>query len=452
MNLNLNPTNREIHLAIQNFREQQQIFQSKAKYKVVPKGRRFGLTKGAANDFIESALNREFSKGLWGDVINANIDRYIERYFMPHLKKLPKNLWEWKKQDKIVFIKDAYIDFRSADNPENWEGFGYDKSFLNEAGIILKNEYLWDHAIRPMYWDYPYGNHVIGGTPKGRGKFWELYQRAKDPAQSKYAGFTFSSFDNPYLDHAALKEEMKDMPERVIRQEIYAEFLEDTGVVFRNAQLVMVATPKPPVQNHMYVIGADLAKVQDWTVITVYDREDNTQVYQDRFKTLGWPFIKGRIKAVADHYNKALVVLDATGVGDPIADDLLRAGVAVEPFKFTNESKKQLVEKLSNYIELKRIKMLPLEETKREFENFTYDISATGKILYEAPVGFNDDIVMSHALAVWALQPLAREEDAKDPTPTQLALARAKQKYDEQYNNDSGDGFDQWETPTEDIY
>ena len=83
-------------------------------------------------------------------------------------------MWNWRKQQKILEINGAYIDFRSIDNPENLEGMGYDKGFLNEAGIILKNEYLWNNAIKPMFWDFPNVKVVIGGTPKGKGIFHEL--------------------------------------------------------------------------------------------------------------------------------------------------------------------------------------------------------------------------------------------------------------------------------------
>ena len=37
-------------------------------------------------------------------------------------------------------------------------------------------------------------------------------------------------------------------------------------------------------------MGVDLAKYQDYTVIAVYDRANNSQVYQDRFNKLDWPF------------------------------------------------------------------------------------------------------------------------------------------------------------------
>ena len=403
---------------IQNFPAQQQIFDHPARFKIVVKGRRFGMTRGAANDFVLEAIEERFSRGLWVDTVNTNIDRYIERYFLPQLGLLPRTMWDWRKQDKILLINKSYIDFRSADRPENIEGFGYDKFFVNEAGIVLKDEYLWNNAIRPMLWDFS-ASGVIGGTPKGRGVFQKLFEQGKDPKQEKmYKSFKFTSFDNPYLPIDVIQEEIKDMPERVVQQEVYADFLDDTGVVFRNVSEICTAVEKRPKPGRIYVIGADLAKVQDFTVLTVYDRTNNNQVYQERFNKLEWPFQKARIKALSEKYNHALVSLDSTGLGEPIYEDLQRAGVPVEPFKFTNESKKQLVEKLSVFIEQKKLKMLANEDTIREFNNFTYDISSSGKIRYEAPTGQHDDIVMSHALAVWQLRETYKVE--QQPATTLL--------------------------------
>lgn len=401
-------------LPIVNFAKQQTIFDNTAKHRIVAKGRRFGLTKGASNDFIKTALQKKFKRGLWVDTVNTNIDRYIERYFGPVFSKLPDRLWSWRKQDKIVVIRDSFIDFRSADRPENIEGFGYDKYFINEAGIVLKNSYLYHNAIRPMLWDYD-ATGVIGGTPKGKGLFNELYLRGLDEEQPRFASFKFSTFDNPFLNHQEILEEMKSMPERVARQEIYADFLEDTGVVFTGVGDVAILAPKEPIREHLYIIGCDIAKAEDFTVITVYDRKDNKQVFQMRFNKIEWPFQKQKIMEVSKKFNNALVYLDASGIGDPIADDLLRAQVPVEPVKFTNEQKKMMIEKLANWIELKYCYLLNLEETKNEFNSFTYEISSTGRIQYEAPVGFHDDIVMSHALAIWGLQPIyiKQEEEKK---------------------------------------
>ena len=441
----------EIELPIKNFPKQQAIFQHPAKYKIAVKGRRFGLTKGAANDFIKCALEGTFNKGLWVDTVNSNIDKYIERYFIPHLNKLPKGIWEWRKQAKMLNIGEAYIDFRSADTPETMEGFGYDKAFLNEAGIILKNEYLWNNAIMPMFWDYPNAQVVIGGTPKGRGKFFELAERGKDTTQTNYKTFHYTSFDSPFEHiHKAIRDDIDQMPERVVQQEIYAQFLEDTGVVFRGFMEIMDAAPKKPITGHRYIMGVDLAKVEDYTVIAVYDATNNKQVYQARFNKIDWGMQKARIASTAQHFGDtdgpASVVIDATGVGDPIVEDLGRLGIPVDPIRFTNDKKRQMIEKLVNWIETGKIHMINIPETVTELRNFTYDISEySDRIRYNAPRGFHDDIVIAHALAVWRLNPLVKEAVARPKTRIRLSYERQlKQKEYEQAEEINPGDWNEW--------
>lgn len=425
----------KIELHIKNFPAQQQIFDAKERYIIVPKGRRFGITRGAANNYIKMGLKGEFKQGLWGDVVNSNIEKYIQRYFVPHLKKLPANLWKWSKDPHTVYIKDSYIDFRSAERPESWEGFGYDYMFLNEAGIILKSQYLWENAIKPMLWDTDCKS-VIGGTPKGGGgEFQKLYQRGIDASQPDYKSFRFTPFDNPYIDHQRIRDDMKDMSELSIKQEIYAEFLEDAGVVFRGVSEAAILDPREPENDHLYVMGVDLAKVQDFTVITVYDRKDNHQVFQWRFNQLEYDTVRTRIKMVSDRYHKALVHLDSTGVGEPIFEDLSRMGVPVEAIHFTNELKKQLIEKMSNWIQLKTCYLLDLKETKDELNQFTYDFSEkTGRIIYGAPVGFHDDIVISHALAIWGLQPIIKGENKEEMSIIQRDIYEKKKQSEDEAN------------------
>ena len=133
-----------------------------------------------------------------------------------------------------------------------------------------------------------------------------------------------------------------------------------------------------------------------------------------KFNNLEWPAIQGRIQHVSRKYNNALVILDSTGVGEPVNDMLSRAGVPVEAIHLTNELKKQIIEKLSNWIELRNFYMLNDPDTINELNAFTYDISDKGRIFYNAPVGFHDDIVIAQGLAVWGLQPVIRREITSD--------------------------------------
>ena len=195
------------------------------KFTIVTKGRRFGATHGAAIAYIEKLLCGE-GPFLWGDTIHANIDRYFERYFLPTLKK-NKIKFHFNKKNKQLTINGQYMDFRSADKPENWEGFGYKEIFLNEAGIILNNDYLYTNAILPMLLDYPDSRLIAAGVPKGKlnkmgaeHKFYFLYKRAKTDT-SKYRLLQYTSYDNPLLraeDIAELEKEMELMDPEQVRQ------------------------------------------------------------------------------------------------------------------------------------------------------------------------------------------------------------------------------------------
>lgn len=202
-----------------------------ARFILVPAGRRFGKTKGVANAAIEWLA--EGKKILWGDTISGNIDRYVERYFKPEIT-FPYS-YSGLKKVLACDISGGYIDFRSADRPENWEGFGYDVIILNEAGIILKNEYLFTNSVMPMLMDSPGSKLFAVGTPKGKKvkgerehRYYSMYRRALsgDPL---YQAFKYSSYDNPFLSKDDIKElegEIRLMNPSMVQQEIYAEFVD----------------------------------------------------------------------------------------------------------------------------------------------------------------------------------------------------------------------------------
>lgn len=205
-----------------------------AKFIVVACGRRWGKTKGACNGSIEWMI--EGKKILWGDTISSNIDRYVDRYFKPELNASGIN-YNWSAQKKLLELPEfgGYMDFRSADRPENWEGFGYDVIILNEAGIILKNDYLYTNAVIPMLMDSPNSKLIAIGTPKGKTtknnkehRFYSLYKRAIDD-DPLHQLFQYSSYDNPFLSQTDVKEledEMRIMNPQMVQQEIYGEFVD----------------------------------------------------------------------------------------------------------------------------------------------------------------------------------------------------------------------------------
>ena len=87
------------------------FFGSKARTKIISKGRRFGLTKGFANYAIDR-MTEGVSPVLWVDTVYANIDRYVERYFLPVLVRIPSKYWTWRAQKKELSIFSSKLDLR----------------------------------------------------------------------------------------------------------------------------------------------------------------------------------------------------------------------------------------------------------------------------------------------------------------------------------------------------
>ncbi|EYB68853.1 hypothetical protein DEIPH_ctg017orf0231 [Deinococcus phoenicis] len=212
------------------------LFESDAKFRIHPKGRRFGMTRGAAHAYIEWML--EGRQLLWGDTILANIRRYVERYFEPALKadSIP---YTWNLTEKILRVGQGFTDFRSADHPENWEGFGYHVIFLNEAGIILEGEKgqgMFQNSVMPMLADFPDSTLIAAGVPKGKNLFHTLHQQAVGGAPG-YHHRTFTSYDNPFLSRASLRDleaQMLRLGGRLlVDQEIYGKFVDATSDAMR---------------------------------------------------------------------------------------------------------------------------------------------------------------------------------------------------------------------------
>ncbi len=263
------------------------------------------------------------------------------------------------------------------------------------------HEDRWALEFRPSIMD-THGRVIFTGTPAGKNWYFQLYTRGQDPHQTDYKSWSFSSYTNPYLDPKELDEFKRDMPELAFRQEILGEFLDEVGSVFRNVKDCVKGALAAPQENHRYVVGCDLAKHEDFTVVCVLD-DNGALCHFDRFSQLDWVFQSKRILSICQQYNGARLLIDSTGVGDPIYDQLRRMNVQVEGYKFTNASKKDLVENLSLAIDSHTISFPAIPELINELGLFGYKISPAGVTTYSAPEGYHDDCVISLALAAWQI-------------------------------------------------
>jgi hypothetical protein len=228
-----------------------------------------------------------------------------------------------------------------------------------------------------------------------------MHTRGLDPTEKDYQSFTFPSHVSPFFPAKEWEEAQRTLPADVFRQEYQAEFLEDSAGVFRNIESCLLSESElaRPLYPRSVVIGCDVAKHTDWTVLIAMDAESGRCFAKERFNHLDWPIQKERIIAFCRRH-KGRLILDATGVGDPIFDDLKRVLPDVEGFKLTPASKTSLIQRLMVAVEQQKIRWSAAwEDLIAEMRRYEYQISPSGGIQYNAPSGYHDDCVIALALA-----------------------------------------------------
>lgn len=180
-----------------------------------------------------------------------------------------------------------------------------------------------------------------------------------------------------------------------------------------------------PEDGVSYTMGVDLGRSTDHTDIIImndrYNRVDYFEHMTSENKT-SWFYQKAKIKALCTKYNNALTVVDATGVGDPIVEDLYRAGVNIfheqkedsnkttPGVKFTAISKDNIIEKLKVCIETRLIMIPNIPILIDQLKDYRAIMLPSGRYRYTAPeeVGpdgekKHDDAVTALALALWGM-------------------------------------------------
>ncbi|MBL1121385.1 MAG: hypothetical protein D8M26_00680 [Ignavibacteriae bacterium] len=392
---------RELELEITYHKNQEKIFfESGARFKVIAKGRRFGLTRGFANYIIEQMLEG-VSPILWVDTVYGNIERYVDRYFIPTLKSLPKNLWKYRSNRNDLRIGNSVCDFRSADNPENIEGFGYALIVVNEAGIVLKNRNLWTETILPMILDYK-AKVLIGGTPKGktvkrtkeRHLFYELFERGeRQEVRSEWKSFNYTSYDNPLLDKKEIDELVKEISPALRDQEIYGKFIEaETAGIIKNDWWRYYENESKLYEQRVFkkVQSWDTAfkknQENDYSVCTTWLVGVNAFYLLDMWKgRVEFPELKKKVVELYELYKVNEILIEDKASGQSLLQELQRnTKLPIKPIK-VEQDKIARVNAVTPLIEAGRI-VLPTN--KYWLKSFTDECE-------EFPNGEFDDVVDS---------------------------------------------------------
>lgn len=315
---------------------------------------------------------------------------------------------------RIVLKNGSVISFRSADRPESLVGAGLSFLVIDEAGTVA--DHTWYEELRPTLADERAPMIAIG-TPKGPNWFKTLHARGQDPKDPTTMSWSAPTYQNPHIADEEVDDMKRDMPDLKFRQEILAEFVEESGGVFRGVRDTLaiydIDAESPPQQATFeapFTIGVDLGRAENFSVVTALDANGKLAGYR-RVRQTSWSVIEAAIEAVADRRQPHTIYIDATR-DNALIEGLERKGYRIEPVTFGAKMKRELVDNLAVRVE-KGDLILPATEPHdggsvlepvypevvNELEIFEYDTTAKGNVTYHAPPGSHDDCVDSLALA-----------------------------------------------------
>jgi hypothetical protein len=371
---------------------QKRVYKNRKRFTIISAGRQSGKTFLCVFIISVFALQND-NKICWWVAPTYEPAKMAFRRCIKFLIET-KIQFDYNKSNLTITIMNngSTIQFKSGDREEGLRGESVDLLILDEMGLFKRDS--WQYALRGTI-TATNADAIFIGTPKGKNLFHELYCKGLDPLEEDYISYQFESKESDYFSEKEW-EEVKKLPQRIFEQEYQAKFIDDGGEVFRNIKDCIKGQLEKPSQSKSYFAGIDLAKSVDYTVICILD-QDNHLCFFDRFNQISWNIQKERIINAIKKYN-AVSLIDSTGVGDPILEDLNKQ-INAQGFKFTNVSKRQLIESFSMAIEKQEVSFPDIPELTNELNIFTFDQTQSGNIRYNAPDGMNDDIVIALALA-----------------------------------------------------
>lgn len=297
----------------------------------------------------------------------------------------------------IQLITGPVISFKSADNPDSLYGEDVYGAIIDEASRARPEAW---YAVRSTL-TATRGPCVMIGNVKGRRNWFYEFCRRAEAGQDPNASFMRITWRDAVeanvLDLEEIEDARRNLPEAVFKELYEAVANDDSGNPFGEDHIyACVFDPSdesvslgPPV-----AFGIDLAKHQDYLVVIGLDEAGKVAAFH-RWNGVPWRDSIRRIHEIVGEDTPALV--DSTGVGDPVLEELQEGHGNFRGLHFSPASKQRLMEGLAVSIQSHEIGF-PDGQIKSELLSYEYVTYPSG-VRYAAAQGWNDDCVCALALA-----------------------------------------------------
>ena len=409
---------------------QAQVLEQSRRFNVLACGRRWGKTRLCIRLGMETALAGE-PVGWFAPTYKLLREAWVES--LSTLRPFGSAVHVDTKDRIITLPTGGTIEYWSTqpvhagdEDSEVARGRRYQRVIYDEAARARRLQADWTKAIRPTLADFR-GDAWFPSTPKGHNYFHKLWVRGQG-GEVDWASWQMPTATNPYIHPDEIESARRELPADAFEQEYLAQFLANSANPF-GIEAIRACIMDELAAGPVVAWGADLAKSTDWTVVIGLNDHGKVCAFQ-RWQS-DW---RNTMSRLAGMFREAPALVDATGVGDPIVEDLQSKCPAVEGYKFSASSKQQLMEGLAVSIQRGQVGYPP-GIIPNELEVFEYEYRPSG-VRYTAPDGMHDDCVDALALAVRCLN--------MRPAPVRLSIT-GDDTEDANWFTDAVDNDDMWD-------
>ena len=189
--------------------KQMEVYQSKARFRVVVAGRRWGKTALSRVLMIRHAklprqriwyvapTYRMAKQIMWTDLLEAVPKRWIRKVNETNMA--------------ITLVNGSIIELKGADKADSLRGVGIHFLVLDEFQDM--SEETWTQVLRPTLADTG-GNAIFIGTPKAYNHLFELYKHGQDAtkkASRQWESWQFPTITSPFIPKFEIEAARADM-------------------------------------------------------------------------------------------------------------------------------------------------------------------------------------------------------------------------------------------------
>ncbi len=333
---------------------------------------------------------------------------------------------------RIETINGGILAFKSGDQPDSLYGEDVEDAVVDEASRCKQES--WEALLSTL--TATHGSVRCIGNVKGkRNWFYQLCRRIENGLEPNghYARITYlDAIAAGVITPESVEEERRNMSAATFRELFEAVARDDTGNPFGEDHIYACVRREGLSQKPPVAFGIDLAKHQDWFVVIGLDDEGNTCVFE-RWQGVPWRDSIRKVHSIVGEDVPTLV--DSTGLGDPVLEELQHDHGNFRGFHFSQLSKQRLMEGLAVSIQGHEIGF-PDGPIKGELLSFEYVEFPTG-MRYAALEGESDDCVCALALAREQLTTVAPAANLMQFYGAEAARARRQVEADLVADDDS---------------